>query len=66
MNNKKILITEFINQNSLDNLSKKFDVIYDEKLCENKKELKKIVKDYDGLIIRNKNSVKFRCFKKCT
>ena len=28
----KILITEFINQNSLENLNKKFDVNYDEKL----------------------------------
>ena len=33
----KILITEFINQNSLENLNKKFDVMYDEKLYENKK-----------------------------
>ena len=33
----KILITEFINQNSLENLNKKFDVMYDETLCENEK-----------------------------
>ena len=33
----KILITEFINQNSLENLNKKFDVNYDEKLCEDDK-----------------------------
>ena len=31
----KILITEFINQSSLKNLNKKFDVKYDEKLYEN-------------------------------
>ena len=31
----KILITEFINQSSLENLNKKFDVKYDEKLYEN-------------------------------
>ena len=37
----KILISEFINQNSLDNLKKKFEVLYDEKLCENKIELEK-------------------------
>ena len=53
----KILITEFINQNSLDNLKKKFDVKYDEKLCENEKELIKIIKDYNGLIVRNKTQV---------
>jgi len=53
----KILITEFINQNSLDNLKKKFEVLYNEKLCENKIELEKIIKEYDGLIVRNKTQV---------
>jgi len=53
----KILITEFINQNSLNNLRKKFDVKYEEKLCENKLELEKIIKEYDGLIVRNKTQV---------
>ena len=53
----KILITEFINQNSLDNLKKKFDVNYNEKLCDNEKELITIIKGYDGLIIRNKTQV---------
>jgi len=53
----KILITEFINQNSLDNLKKKFDVKYEEKLCENKLELEKIIKEYDGLIVRNKTQL---------
>jgi D-3-phosphoglycerate dehydrogenase len=53
----KILITEFINQNSLDNLKKKFDVKYEEKLCENKLELEEIIKEYDGLIVRNKTQV---------
>ena len=53
----KILITEFINQNSLENLNKKFDVNYDEKLCEDEKEIIKIIRDYDGLIVRNKTQV---------
>ena len=53
----KILTTEFINQNSLENLNKKFDVMYNEKLCENEKQLITIVKDYDGLIVRNKTQV---------
>ena len=52
----KILITEFINQDSLDNLKKNFDVLYNEQLCENKIELEKIIKDYDGLIVRIKPS----------
>ena len=53
----KILITEFINQESLDNLNKKFDVKYDEKLWENSKKLEEIIKDYDGLIVRNKTMI---------
>ena len=57
MKNNKILITEFINQNSLENLNKKFDVRYDEKLCEKEKEIIKTIKDYDGLIVRNKTQV---------
>ena len=59
----KILITEFINQNSLDNLKKKFEVLYDEKLCENKIELEKIIKDYDALIVRNKTQVNSEVLK---
>ena len=53
----KILITEFINQDSLDNLKKNFDVLYNEQLCENKIELEEIIKDYDGLIVRNKTQL---------
>lgn len=59
----KILITEFINQNSLDNLKKKFEVLYDEKLCENKIELEKTIKDYDALIVRNKTQVNSEVLK---
>ena len=53
----KILITEFINQESLNNLKNKFDVKYDEKLWEDNKKLEEIIKDYDGLIVRNKTKV---------
>ena len=42
---------------NLENLKKKFDVRYDEKLCENEKEIISIIKDYDGLIVRNKTKV---------
>ncbi len=59
----KILITEFINQNSLENLNKKFDVSYDEKLCEDEKEIIKIIGDYDGLIVRNKTQVNLDILK---
>ena len=53
----KILITEFINQESLDDLNNTFEINFDEKLWEKKEELKEIIKDYDGLIVRNKTKV---------
>ena len=59
----KILITEFINQNSLKNLNKKFDVKYDEKLYENEKQLITMIKDYEGLIVRNKTQVNLDILK---
>ncbi len=62
-NNKKILITEFINQNSFEHLNKKFNVRYDEKLFENENEITRIIKDYDGLIVRNKTQVNLSILK---
>ena len=59
----KILITEFINKSSLENLNKKFDVKYDEKLCENEKQLITMIKDYEGLIVRNKTQVNLDILK---
>ena len=53
----KILITEFINQNSLENLKKKFEIKYDEKIYENKLKLENIIHNYEGLIVRNKTQV---------
>ena len=53
----KILITEFINQDSLNDLNNIFEIKFDEKLWEKKDELKEIIKDYDGLIVRNKTQV---------
>ena len=53
----KILITEFINKNSLDDLNNNFEIKFDEKLWEKEKELLEIIKDYDGLIVRNKTQI---------
>ena len=53
----KILITEFINNDSLKKLKKVFKVHYDEKLWQYPKNISKIIKDYDCLIIRNKTKV---------
>ena len=53
----KILITEFINKKSLDELNNNFKIKFDEKLWEKEKELQEIIKDFDGLIVRNKTKV---------
>ena len=54
---KKILITEFMNEISLQNLKKNFEVHYDEKLCDQTEKLNQIIKDFNGLIVRNKTKV---------
>ena len=53
----KILITEFINQNSIENLKKKFEIKYDEKIYGNKLKLENIIHNYEGLIVRNKTQI---------
>ena len=60
----KILITEFINQNSIDNLKKKFEIKYDEKIYENKLKLENIIHNYEGLIVRNKTQIDSNVLKK--
>ena len=46
-----------MNEISLQNLKKNFEVHYDEKLCGQTEKLNKIIKDFDGLIVRNKTNV---------
>ncbi len=53
----KILITEFMDSNSIDDLKNNFEITFDEILWKNTKKLKEIIKDYDGLIVRNKTQV---------
>ena len=53
----KILITEFINNDSLKKLKKVFKVHYDEKLWQYPKNISKIIKNFDCLIVRNKTEV---------
>ena len=53
----KILITEFVNENSLQNLKKNFEVYYDEKLWDQTEKLIELIKNFDGLIVRNKSKV---------
>ena len=60
----KILVTEFINKQSLDRLNKVFKVHYDEKLWKNSKKIIEIIKDFDCLIVRNKTLVNKRLLDK--
>mgnify|MGYP000011445977 CR=1 FL=1 len=53
----KILISEFINKNSLNKLKRVFKVHYDEKLWKYPKKINRIIKNFDCLIVRNKTIV---------
>ena len=53
----KILITEFMEDTSVEILKKDFDVTVDKSLSLNHNELKKIISNFDILIVRNKTHV---------
>ena len=53
----KILITEFMEATSVEMLKKNFDVTVDKNLSLNHNELKKIISNFDILIVRNKTQV---------
>ena len=54
---KKVLITEFMNQNSISTLKKKFNINYDKNLWKDEKKMSNIISEYSGLIVRNKTQV---------
>ena len=53
----KILITEFMESTSVEILRRSFDVTVDKSLSLNHNELKKIISNFDVLIVRNKTQV---------
>ena len=53
----KILITEFIDSQSLQNINKKFDVFYKKDAWQNKDFLEREIQKFDGIIVRNKTSL---------
>ena len=53
----KILITEFMDVKSVEILKKNFDVTVDQDLSTNSTKLKKIINNFDALIVRNKTQV---------
>ena len=53
----KILITEFIDAQALQNINKEFEVIYKKDAWQNKDYLEKEIEQFDGVIVRNKTSL---------
>jgi (S)-sulfolactate dehydrogenase len=54
---KKVLITEFMEQDSVDKMSKHFEVTYDTNLHENLDNLSSLIVDTDAVIVRNKTQL---------
>ena len=54
---KKVLITEFMEQDSVDKMSLNFDVTYDTSLHENQDRLSSLIVDTDAVIVRNKTQL---------
>ena len=54
---KKVLITEFMEQDSVDKMSENFDVTYDTSLYENLDRLSSLIVDTDAVIVRNKTQL---------
>ena len=60
----KILITEFMEVKCVEVLKINFDVTVDHDLSANSNELKKIISEFDALIVRNKTQVKKEVLEK--
>ena len=54
---KKVLITEFMEQDSVDKISKIFEVTYDPSLHENHENLSSLIMETDAVIVRNKTQL---------
>jgi phosphoglycerate dehydrogenase-like enzyme len=54
---KKVLITEFMEQDSVDTIAQKFEVTYNPNLSENTEELASQIGFFDAIIVRNKTQL---------
>jgi D-3-phosphoglycerate dehydrogenase len=54
---KKVLITEFMEQDSVDKMSENFDVTYDTSLHENQTKLSSLIATTNAVIVRNKTQL---------
>ena len=52
-----ILITEFMNQNAVENLKKKYDVSYDKNLADHQVKISELMKNAKAIIIRNRTQI---------
>ena len=62
----KILITEFMEDKSVEMLKSNFDITVDLNLSVNNNQLKKIISNFDILIVRNKTQVNKEILKNAT
>jgi (S)-sulfolactate dehydrogenase len=53
----KIVISEFMDEKSVDELRRRFDVAYDPKLVDRPQDLQGLLGDADGLVVRNRTQV---------
>ena len=52
-----ILITEFMNQNAVENLKKKYNVTYDKNLADHQETIPALMKNAQAIIIRNRTQI---------
>ena len=52
-----ILITEFMNEESVKTLKKNFNVKYDKNLFQNEKKIKEEISNFEAIIVRNKTQL---------
>jgi (S)-sulfolactate dehydrogenase len=54
----RIVISEFMTQSAVDDLARDFEVVYERDLFERPADLKTLIADADGLIVRNRTQVR--------
>ena len=61
-----ILITEFMSQNAVENLKKKYDVNYDKSLADHQEKIPVLMKNAKAIIIRNRTQITEELLKNST
>ena len=58
-----ILITEFMDEESIKTLKKNFNVKYDKDLFQNEKKIKEEISNFEAIIVRNKTQLQKTVFE---